>query len=82
MSEAISNAYRHGGASSVWFTIEHEKDSIILEASNDGALIKPFMPGLGSQIYDLATHKNWSLENKADHVTLIAKIPLTLRAAS
>jgi signal transduction histidine kinase len=82
MSEAISNAYRHGGASSVWFIVKHENDSIILEASNDGAPIQPSMPGLGSQVYDLATHKNWSLENKAGRVTLIATIPLTPGAAS
>jgi len=78
INEATSNAHRHGGASTISFTIKNGADSILVEATNDGILVESFKPGLGSHIYDIATQKNWELINRETQTTLIAKIPVQL----
>ena len=75
VSEAISNACRHGAATAITFTIEYKADSISLEASNDGQLVHSFTGGFGAMIYDKATNKNWQLINKNQKATLVAEIP-------
>lgn len=77
VSEAISNAYRHGAATVITFSIEYKADSISLEASNDGQLVHSFTGGFGVMIYDKATNKNWQLINKNQKATLVAEIPAT-----
>jgi len=78
INEATSNAHRHGGASTISFSIKNGADSILVEATNDGVLVESFKPGLGSHIYDIATQKNWELINRENQTTLIAKIPVQL----
>ena len=78
INEATSNAHRHGGASTISFSIKNGADSILVEATNDGILVESFKPGLGSHIYDIATQKNWELINRETQTTLIAKIPVQL----
>jgi len=75
INEAASNAYRHGAATSISFTIKNGPDAIVVEATNDGLLVEPIKPGLGSQIYDTATRKNWKLINRDNQATLLATIP-------
>jgi len=75
MNEAASNAYRHGAATSITFTIKNGPDAIVVEATNDGLLVEPIKPGLGSQIYDTATGKNWKLINRDNQATFLATIP-------
>ena len=75
MNEAASNAYRHGAATSITFTIKNGPDAIVVEATNDGLLVEPIKPGLGSQMYDTATGKNWKLINRDNQATLLATIP-------
>ena len=74
INEAASNAYRHGAATSISFTIKNRPDAIVVEATNDGLLVEPIKPGLGSQIYDTATRKNWKLINRDNQATLVAQL--------
>lgn len=77
--EAISNAVRHGSASTAKIVIDRIEDDLIhVEISNDGisARTKEKL-GIGSSMLNEIC-LNWSLTNKSRRVYLLANLPFQL----
>lgn len=76
--ELVNNAYRHGGASRIEITFEEGSDrKIHLSAVDNGVgPAKDFIGGLGSNLYDLASDQNWSIQRTRSQET---KVSLSLR---
>lgn len=62
VEEAITNAVRHGGASSVEINVVGATGSVRVTVTDDGNGPARGNPGLGSAILDHATEGNWALE--------------------
>ena len=75
--EAVSNAVRHGSASSAKILIDRvEDDTLHIEISNDGIAPRTReKPGIGSSMLDEIC-LNWYLEAKSRKVTLVADLPV------
>lgn len=78
--EVVSNAVRHGGASSVKFVIDRTMDELIeLTAVNNGrSLPEPRNDGVGSQMLNELT-LDWSMQNQnsPSGVVFKARLPLS-----
>ncbi len=77
--EAISNAVRHGSASTATIEIDRIEDDLIqIEVVNDGIASRPKeRKGIGSSMLDEIC-LNWSLTNKSKLVYLSAELPIQL----
>lgn len=77
--EAISNAVRHGSASTATIEIDRIEDDLIqIEVVNDGLASRPKeRKGIGSSMLDEIC-LNWSLTNKSKLVYLSAELPIQL----
>lgn len=73
MSEAVTNAVRHGDADTVRITVEAQDDCVVVTVMNDGnPIAPPGSEGMGSRIFD-ANCIDWDL--RVDRVTsLTARI--------
>lgn len=60
VAEALTNALRHGGARRVDVTITLHGPAVIVLVTDDGQLEPAGTPGMGSRLYDDASHE-WSL---------------------
>ena len=77
--EAISNAVRHGSASTATIEIDRIEDDLIqIEVVNDGLASRPKeRKGIGSSMLDEIC-LSWSLTNKSKLVYLSAELPIQL----
>ncbi len=73
-TEAVSNAVRHGGASTVQVTLaEVEGELIEMRVVDDGVVPESGLPGLGTALLARCSY-DWSLSREAP-TTLIALLP-------
>ena len=75
--EGITNAVRHGLASSVKIAIEVDGDNWMLRVSDDGVGPRQGVPGIGTMALNAVAGKSWSLIGNPDGVgsVLTARIP-------
>lgn len=79
-TEAVSNAVRHGKATTVDVTIEVDDDELILlRVVDDGRVPAQGMPGLGTALLTRCTY-DWSLTH--DPTTLTARLPCVMAVAA
>jgi two-component sensor histidine kinase len=64
VSEAVSNSYRHGLASTVSIYIARGSDGIGVRIVDNGIGPVQGKTGLGSKLFDTVTHRNWSLTQR------------------
>ena len=74
VEEAITNAVRHGGASSVSIDVVALIGHVRITVADNGSGPTPGVPGLGSAILDHATEGNWALETGSIGAVLTATI--------
>lgn len=75
LSESITNAIVHGGAGYIKVEIAEKQGNIHLLVTDDGKLLEPLTPGLGSQLMDRLT-LNWSISATEHGTRLDAVFPL------
>lgn len=79
ITEACSDAVRHGGAEHVEITLERQDDLVRIVVTNDGVVDSggesARTPGLGTSFLD-AVSLRWSRELTSDGATLTAEVPL------
>lgn len=72
VEEALTNAYRHGGASAVEVVITREPSGLRVRVIDDGAgPPKDAQPGLGSAVLDSLAPRDWSLTRGQDGRTAL-----------
>lgn len=83
LAEALTNAFRHGGARTAWVDISLDADGAFLQVVDDGALgTNDGAGGMGSRLYDECSPR-WSLATGDDGRTeLRLVIPVTVRTGS
>ncbi len=83
ISEAVSNAVRHGQAGSASVRVSAPRTgSLVIEVDDDGQDRRgPAGSGLGSQLLDECT-TNWSLHGHAQGHQLFAELPVVREAAA
>lgn len=76
IKELAGNAYRHGGATRLYVSIDlNSQDDIDLKASNDGDLLQANAGlGMGSQLFDDLT-MGWTRSNDETGVNFSATLP-------
>lgn len=62
VTEAISNAARHGHARRVDVKVSRDGSSLVVDVDNDGEESVPAQPGLGSRVFDQVAPGAWSRE--------------------
>lgn len=77
-TEAIANGFRHGGASSIEIATTADEFEIRIEIRDNGSGVKSSKFGLGAELFDFITRKNWSLEEVEGSLgsRLVLNIPL------
>lgn len=79
-TEAVSNAVRHGKATTVFVTIDVDEDELIrLSVVDDGRVPEQGMPGLGTALLTRCTY-DWSLTHNP--TTLTARLPCVMAPAT
>jgi signal transduction histidine kinase len=75
--EAVTNAVRHGLASTISLSITKQPGLWLLVAKDNGLGPRQGNPGLGSHTLNQLSGKNWSLTRNQSGVgsTLLAEIP-------
>lgn len=77
-TEAVSNAIRHGGATSVEVSLDGDMDAdqdlVVLRVVDDGEMSGESMPGLGTTLLTRCTY-DWSLSRETP-TTLTARLPV------
>ena len=81
VSEAVSNAVRHGGATSVEVSINMDEHVdglglVVLRVVDDGKVPEEGLPGLGTALLTRCTY-DWSL-SRAVPTTLVARLPVVV----
>jgi hypothetical protein len=76
VSEAVSNAVRHGKASQVWITVNCHVNRVDITVRDDGAGGVAQSPGLGTRVLESCALA-WSRDPSAAAYTLQATLPLT-----
>lgn len=67
ISEGLTNAYRHGGATRCRVHVSAQSDHVTIRISDNGSGIAVrSAAGLGSSIFDSICDGRWTLENNAD----------------
>lgn len=81
LAEALTNAFRHGGARTAWVDLSLGPDGACLRVIDDGVLgTGDGTGGMGSRLYDECSPQ-WSLDRDGDGRTeLRLVIPVTVRA--
>ncbi|MFM8351305.1 MAG: hypothetical protein ACKN9D_09560 [Actinomycetales bacterium] len=75
VEEALANAARHSGASSIAITGHCERSALVLEVTDDGRRDSdPSVPGLGTWWLDRIAPGEWSLEHGDQGSTLTVRI--------
>jgi signal transduction histidine kinase len=75
IEEAISNAIRHGKASHVDISVEHDQDGqLIITVVDDGIGPQSQQPGIGSAFLDQVSGGHWSLEAKNLETKLVVAV--------
>lgn len=74
VSEAVSNAVRHGKASQVWITVNCHVDRVDITVRDDGAGGLAERPGLGTRVLESCALA-WSRDPAAGTSTLQASLP-------
>ena len=78
VEEAISNAVRHGGATSITITgAQVNSNELTLSVRDNGALIIPATRGFGSEVFDRLAGDNWSLTRDGDETVLLLRFPVS-----
>lgn len=73
-TEAVSNAVRHGGATTVHVTLDREEgELIVMRVVDDGVVPESGLPGLGTALLARCSY-DWSLSRQAP-TTLTALLP-------
>jgi signal transduction histidine kinase len=72
--ESISNAVRHGLASTVSLHLRREGAGIVLTATDDGVGPRNGLPGLGSLYLSQMAGRNWSLSPGPDSVGSVLSV--------
>jgi signal transduction histidine kinase len=76
--EAVTNAYRHGGADSLTINVSVvEAQKILIEIANNGSSPKPFAAGMGHEMMDAVTHE-WSLYQDSESKLVVLNAALAL----
>jgi len=79
VSEALTNAHRHGRAQHVMMRVTAMADATRVEVDDDGLGIVPITSaptGMGTQVFDLAARGDWQLDRLASGGSrLVASIP-------
>jgi signal transduction histidine kinase len=65
VSEAITNAVRHGSAENINLEIYQRENILILKVQDDGLGFTEVKPGLGSNVFETTTTGNWNLVRDA-----------------
>jgi two-component sensor histidine kinase len=75
VEEALANAARHSGASTIAITGHYERSALVLEVIDDGRRDSdPSVPGLGTWWLDRIAPGEWSLEHGDQGSTLTVRI--------
>ena len=78
INEAVSNAWRHGNASSINFRMNREGEVCALTARDNGIFTATSRPGLGSKLFDSVSQSGWRLEVIMGGGTLLSiDVPIT-----
>lgn len=76
LAEALTNAFRHGGARTAWVGISLEGAGVRLQVMDDGELAPAGDAGMGSRLYDECS-PDWSLHHGiSGRTTLSMVIPV------
>ena len=78
VSEAITNAVRHGSAENIDIEIYKRNEILILKVQDDGMGFSEVKPGLGSSVFDSATEGNWNLVRDAFNRKTILTLQINL----
>ena len=78
LAEALTNAFRHGGARTAWVDISLDARGARMRVIDDGQMSGGTTPGMGSRLYDECAQE-WSLTRRDDGRTeliLTAPVPV------
>lgn len=75
VEEALANAYRHGGATSVTVSLEPRPDALRIVVIDDGVGVGEVVPGLGSQLIRRLSAERTSLEGRPEGTVLTVDLP-------
>ena len=78
VSEAITNAVRHGSAENIDIEIYKRNETLFLKVQDDGMGFSEVKPGLGSNVFDSATEGNWNLVRDAFNRKTILTLQINL----
>ena len=79
VSEAVTNAVVHAGATAVLVELDINDQLLRLSVSNEGELPDGYSPGLGLRLLDEST-LSWGISNQGGRTVLTAELPLTSAA--
>lgn len=70
LAEALTNAFRHGGARTAWVQISLDAGCACICVTDDGHLDEPGVAGMGSRLYSECS-REWSLATLGDGRTQV-----------
>jgi len=77
VEEAISNAVRHGGATSITITGGRiNSNELTLSVRDNGAFTIPAPRGFGSEVFDRLAGDSWSLTREGEETVLLLRFPV------
>ena len=75
LSEAFTNAFRHGRASNACVEIDLDSNlELHVKVEDDGVGYIPSTPGLGSAIFSELSHSKWAIKSREDNSGAIVTI--------
>lgn len=80
VTEALSNAKRHGRASEVSFKVTEVNERIVLRIQDNGSFSEQSRPGLGFELFNLVSEHNFHYEGTASGTLLT--IPLRIAGSA
>ena len=76
VEEGISNAVRHGGATSITITGgQINSNELTLSVRDNGAFTIPAPRGFGSEVFDRLAGDSWSLTREGEETVLLLRFP-------
>lgn len=79
VNECITNAVRHGDASTIELNISEQDGNVTIACTDNGRGIRDnARPGLGSALFDSVAGAHWSLTRAGELTQLDVRIPLPL----
>ena len=78
VEEGISNAVRHGGATSITITGDRiNSNELTLSVRDNGAFTIPAPRGFGSEVFDRLAGDAWSLTREGEETVLLLRFPIS-----